>query len=380
MVRLAFVFLFVSIFCDNVYSQQTGHNLTLQTPVATPVYFDRVDSGQYVFYFDQFYYLSDKTCQFTAIERYTSFDFVGNMFQGEFMDYDHQGRLILTGNYSNGRKEGVFKAYHTNGQLKWETTYLQDFPDGEARYYYPDGKPMLTVFHGERGIEIKDYWDRVGQRRVRDGHGRYSMLVELDGYSEYGATFIQRQGRIRQGKPDGVWALNFTYANGDSQYIGSERYDAGRPQVNQNEDLYELLPGESKMSILPLNWFHRAELLISKMCSIDEHLGFSRYLEQFLDNAFTGQISYFPDNAQFELELSITEAGILRRVAEMEPSRPEYVQMVSRVLTLVPYWIPSWKDDEYIADTLYLNIEIMRDEDSASPRFFIRSILRESGG
>lgn len=380
MARYTCILFFVSIFFVNVYSQQLGHNQTLPaSSTSPPVYFERVDSGLYVFYFDQYYYLSDKMCQYTAIERYTSFDFSQNIFHGEFKDYDLQGRLILTGNYNNGWKEGVFRAYHANGQLKWETTYQQDFPDGEARYYYPDGKPMLIIMHGEQGIEINDYWDRSGQHRVRSGEGRYTMHVELDGYSEYGASFVQRQGRIREGKPDGSWSIHFVYANGDVQHVGFERYQQGRINLNQIVDVYELLPGESKTAILPLNWFHRAEIFISKECSIDHHTGFSRYLEQFLDDAFLGQASLFPPNAKFEFEVDINKDGGLRRVVSGDPVHVRYIQEVSQVLSSITYWIPSWDGSNFIADKIHLHIEVMRDDESASPRFFLQSINRESG-
>ncbi|MFK7796411.1 MAG: hypothetical protein AB8E82_03080 [Aureispira sp.] len=61
--------------------------------------------------------------------------------------------------YENGIKQGVFKQYHDNGQLAYETTYQNDAPIGVFKRYYDNGRieeEGTTVFIPNTGDLTKD--------------------------------------------------------------------------------------------------------------------------------------------------------------------------------------------------------------------------------
>ncbi|HZH54208.1 MAG TPA: hypothetical protein VFD72_01025 [Sphingobacteriaceae bacterium] len=354
----------------------------VERPIDEPsklTYFEHLPGGKTRFYFDQHYFLSDKHCPFTQIERDAGFDRENNRFEGDFVDYDLAGKVLLTGAYRAGLKEGEFKAYHGNGQLKWETVYEQDEPNGLSHYYYPDGRPMITVFHGEKGIEIRDYWDQEGKQRVSNGRGRYEMRIEIDGYNEYGAEFITRRGRIRNGKPYGLWMVDFVFPDRTTEFIGGERYEDGRINRSYNEELYDLLGESGQTALLPLPWFLRGEVLIGKKCTIDEHTGFTQYLSELLESWFEGQASTWIEGKRSEYHVVVDDTGEALSVEAVEAIGDEaYSQVIMNVLDNV-WWIPSWKDDAYIADTLKVHFDVYHDADLHSLRFGNVRISRGEG-
>ncbi len=88
-----------------------------------PVFYEKLDQGLIRFYFDKYYYLASKDCEFKTIERVSKFDFTKQVFDGEFRDFAPNGNRILVGTYKDGKKEGLFQAYHPNGVLKWEVNF-----------------------------------------------------------------------------------------------------------------------------------------------------------------------------------------------------------------------------------------------------------------
>src|SRR5690606_31707135 len=71
-----------------------------------PVYYENAANGATRFFYDDRYFLADKYCSFKAIERVGYYDFRQQTFVGEFTDFDNRGRVLLRGNYRNGKQEG----------------------------------------------------------------------------------------------------------------------------------------------------------------------------------------------------------------------------------------------------------------------------------
>lgn len=361
---------------------QTVHSQGVEVPGAkdsTLTYFEHLPGGKTRFYFDSSYYLSDKYCPFTSIERDAGFDTQNNRFEGDFVDYDLQGNILLTGSYRQGLKEGEFRAYHLNGQLKWEGEYVQDQPTGMSHYYYPDGLPMISVYHGDQGIEIRDFWDQKGEQRVRNGRGRYEMRIELDGYNEYGAQFLNRRGRIRNGKPHGLWMVDFVYGDRSTEFIGSERYQEGRLDRSHNRELYDLIGESVETALLPLPWFLRGEILIGKKCTIDEQTGFTNYLLELLESWFEGEVNEWMGGVQAKYQVSLDETGQATTVEVLEDvPNGSHSRTIQEVLKNV-WWIPSWKESAYVADTLEVSFYVYHDPGFQSLRFGDLLIVRQEG-
>lgn len=91
-------------------------------------------------------------------------NFENGVLQGLMEEYDEKEVLIAKGNYeegnedgswfftttnyrqegtySYGRRNGIWKHYYDNGQLKFEGNFLDDYPDGKHVFYWENGKIM----------------------------------------------------------------------------------------------------------------------------------------------------------------------------------------------------------------------------------------------
>lgn len=352
-----------------------------QDSSAAPIFYEPLPDGQHVFYFDEYYYLSDKFCTFTVIERIGRFDPATDHFDGKFEDYTIDGRRILTGFYDKGRKSGLFRAFHPNGQVKWEGQYTNDLPDGEWHYYYPDGRPMLKLrYENDSTMQIVGYWDRRGRERVKDGQGRYEMKVEIDGYSEYGAVFINRIGRIHAGQPTGEWTLELVYENGEKETLGTERYRRGDPRPEENEQLDQILRGATRYALVPLTRFLQAEEMKGRPCSIDHHSGFIDYLRFYLEDWFQDYMDeeIVPQELVFQIFLN-KDGTVSELVPETTFTRTRSAQMLMQALRNVGYWIPSFLNGEYIHDELTLRFQVFPDRENDKLLFLGVDISRKHG-
>lgn len=342
-------------------------------------FYEPVGEGLMRFYYDDRYYLSDKYCPFVGIERDAQYDLANNLFHGEFKDYDLKGRLLLQGQYNQGMKEGLFEAFHTNGQLKWSVNYVQDQPDGVWMYYYPDGKPMLELHYGDRGMEIVNYWDLKGVQRVSNREGRYEMKVEVDGYNEYGAVFVNRRGRVQAGKPQGNWALEFVYSDNKTSFVAADTYRDGR-LLPDDQGLDEMVRGTDRHNLVPQPWFLRAEHMISKNCSIDEQTGFITYLEHHLDTWFKGAVEHGFEPTRVVYQLEVTNEGSLKKITPVETfATRQEARLLGEAFSAVYFWFPSYGEEDYIDDVLTVSFDVFPDIENKKPRIFSLQIEREKG-
>jgi len=62
-----------------------------------------------------------------------------NLKQGYWVVKDETNNKIEEGLYKNDLKTGVWKSHYNDGTLKQEITYVDNKPDGYAKFYYPSG-------------------------------------------------------------------------------------------------------------------------------------------------------------------------------------------------------------------------------------------------
>ncbi len=367
--RLSFFLLLVvmtgSVMAGNLPSSSLGCTVTRQQDQANDslVYYERMDRGRYRFFFDDRYYLAEKSCGFMTTIREAGFDPVDQVFDGPFTDYNLAGRKILTGNYNKGAKTGVFQAFHPNGQLKWEVNFTDGQPAGLWQYYYPDGRPMLVLDYNGEEMEIRDYWNVKGKHRVKNGRGRYQMLIEIDGYNEFGAVYVLRSGRVDNGKPTRFWSFEFVDPEGRKDYIGSDQYMEGLRDVRNGLRINDFAQGSHRSSLVPLLWFTRAETLASKKCTIDEYSGFSLFLTQFLEEMFDPQQSNTMPAQEVIFTVAVDKTGAPTQVTPLQPPIEEpHVQLLLGGMRKIGFWHPSFLDGEYIDDELTVSFVIGSDE------------------
>lgn len=370
--RLIYLLSFALLLTLAVHGQDTAAH--------APVFYESALRGQTRFFYDDHYFLADKTCPFKAIERVGTYDFRERMFTGPVIDFNLAGRVILRGNYRNGEKEGTFTAYHSNGQVKWEGAYAHDAPQGTWKYFYPDGKPLLEVKYGDEGVTIIHFWDRRGRQRVTDGKGTYEFAIEADGYNEYGYVRYNRKGKVVDGKPDGVWIIEYVFGDGKKEGAGHEVYEQGRFVRGYESYTDESFFDAPRYGVLPIAFFPRGEALISKECSIDEYSGFTGYLSNHLEEWFEGEADepIDPQSIRFTVEVDRNgEPG--RIVIDSTFSRKRYADLLLEGVRNIGFWFPSFTDGTFINDTLTVTMEAFPDVIGNNVRFFDVKIRREKG-
>lgn len=353
---------------------------SLDTATNAPVFYERGGDDTIRLFYDDRYYLVDKHCEFRAIERMGRYDFQRQVFIGEFTDFDNQGRKILEGRYIDGKKHGDFKAYHPNGQLKWQLIYSNGVPVGSLNLFYPDGSSLLEVSYADGGMRILNFWDRRGRQRVTDGKGRYEFPVMADGYNEFGYIRYNRKGRVVDGHPHGSWAIEYVFADGKKRDAGYESYNKGHfvqgYEVYTDETFFEA----PRYHLLPIDFFKGAEAMIVKGCTIDEYTGFTGFLAEYLSEWFDNGLDEMPDPVNIEFKVTVRDNGMPRGVvmnATFDTKR--YADLLLQALDGVAYWLPSYNAGKYIDDTLTVTMEAFPDAGCQKMRFHAVTIRREKG-
>lgn len=346
-------------------------------------YFEPLTDGNTQFYFDEHYFLVDKDCQYKTIERIGKYDIPLKNFDGAITDYNNDGQVILTGNYSGGKKEGLFTAYFANGETKWLITFKDDKPFGLATYNYPDGLPMLTIRYEADQAFVQDFWDTRRRQQVKDGNGRFEFAVKAEGYNEYGYTYTKYQGNIKAGKPNGNWDIFLVYDNQEQDYAGYERFEEGTFKAGYDE-LNGGLPynNASRLQIGPSLFFLQAEHMMSKRCTIDENQDFSMFITKRLEKVFAlyDARNVITKPTKVEIEAKVNKTGTLRGLEIVDGlSNDEVDKIMKRALANISYWIPSYADENYIDDVFHIKVDTMVDEETGQLKFYNLTIEREKG-
>ncbi|ERJ61466.1 hypothetical protein M472_22165 [Sphingobacterium paucimobilis HER1398] len=319
------------------------------------------------FFFDQNYFLVDKNCEFKYLERVSSFDKDTNKFAGTFKDFDPNGRLILTGQYQDGKKQGEFKAFHPNGALKWESNFTDDIPSGSWKYYYPDGKPMLFVTLAQDNFYINQYWNRQGEQLVKDGEGKYDIDLPIIGFTDHGYTKFNRQGKVKNGQPDGIWYISFVneQKRQERTLLFIEQYENGVLNGKRFEEGFEhLMIAEEDFVFTPNDYFPRAEFMLSKKCSFDEFTGFNVFIaNKFMH--YLNEVGYIKgQDSEKEMEItyqvSVSKNGIPSgiQLKQSESFSKEEKFYLNQMLNQIGYYLPSFYQNDPIADILSIKFII----------------------
>lgn len=379
-----------------------------QGPDSTePIYYEHTQDGRSRFYYDERYFLVDRNCTYKAIERDGAYDFTNQTFVGIVRDYDLEGRLVLEGHYRDGHRDGLFRAYHPSGFLKWEIRYQADIPTDTLRFYYPDGLPYLEYRVTNDELIIESYWDLKGRQRVKKGRGSFEMVSELDAqYHPSGHRWIRRSGRVREGKPDFIIHHAYIYESGEEIAAGSEEFRNGEfvrgDDFMADENYYS-----PRMPTIPRVWHHRAEQMISKRCNIDDHLGFSQYLADQWQAQFAqhirvaeseqGSIQLYRHNSKHEWELldgfqnsdlkpqmlsfsiEIDKEGLVKTVSPEQSFDTEILaDVLLHVVNQTAYWIPSWNGD-FIDDELTVSLRVLADSENGHFVLHDLHVVRSKG-
>lgn len=343
------------------------------------LYHEPTDDGNYRFYFDDRYFLADRDCEFVSIERDGGYNRENKTWDGPFADYTPTGRPLMTGHYTDGKKQGQFQAFHNSGALKWQGAFENDMPKGEWEFFYPDGLRLCVVEYRADGLYLRDYWDQRGRQVVESGKGRYEVTIKLDGYQEHGYEFVRRRGRVVDGKPHGPWAHHYLLDGKVAADAGFEQFAKGVLVRGYDSYVDEWYSDSSRLPLLPIEPFVRAELFVGKACSIDAYTDFLSYLQKHVEAYFEG----YEDEVEvqtIEYVIELNRDGTSRTIRPVRTfPRKSLENELTWAFQVVPFWFPSYVGDEYVADTLTVTASVFPDIKGRRLRFFDMAITRKKG-
>ena len=87
-----------------------------------------------------------------------------------FLDGSKSASLMYN---DDGKLDGGFEAYHTNGQIKSVGSYMGGKKSGKWRYYYPDGKQSLEMDYDKDEPIVTTAWDSLGNVTLAEGNGYF---------------------------------------------------------------------------------------------------------------------------------------------------------------------------------------------------------------
>lgn len=349
-------------------------------------YFERADNGMVRFFYDRHYYLVDRDCHYKEIEREGHFDFENRRFVGAVRDFDLDGGLVMEGNYTDGKKDGWFRGYHPSGFLKWEIHYVDDLPVDTLRYFYPDGMPYLEYRVVEDELLLWSYWNKKGKQRVKNGQGRFELISEAsDAYNDIGYRWVKRRGRVRAGKMHQQVFYRYLFEDGTEYTAGYEAYHHGKFLHGEDYAAGTSFYGP-RHAFGPRIWHVRSESLVSKQCTVDDHIGFTHYAAEMWQlglgaratmttNADGQVILYLKDEAgqwqetpymasdmgakTLSFVLQVDKEGAVQSVVPNHNfETPGLAEHMAEVVQGFRYWVPSW-DGDFIDDELTVRVEVL---------------------
>ena len=70
--------------------------------------------------------------------------------------YSFRPQIYSEGNYNNGKRDGIYKKYYSNGQLEYQGEYYDGKEDGLFRSYSENGQLKEESFYSDGELQWKD--------------------------------------------------------------------------------------------------------------------------------------------------------------------------------------------------------------------------------
>jgi len=142
--------------------------------------------------------------------------------QGKWIEYYHDKKIKIQGNYKNNQKDGLWIYYFTNGQIQQTGNYSNGKLTGNWKWYYKNGMLLLDenyiygVSDGEY-VEYSEIGDVVASGAFSQGFKEGEWIFRV-------GDMISK-GRFVMGQKDGLWQQFYT--SGELFFEG--RYVQGNP-------------------------------------------------------------------------------------------------------------------------------------------------------
>lgn len=162
-------------------------------------------------------------------ERINRTDKNGNK-QGSWKYFWDNGNLRLEASYLNNKKHGFFKYYDENGNFLYVEKYTNDKLDEDAKEtkqldkrmaYHSNGQPsIIATYYNDKPEGIRREFDTAGKivkgYVFEEGWLRYEGITDMNGlrqglWKEYYQTGeLRSKGKYKNSRPVGEWKFYFT--------------------------------------------------------------------------------------------------------------------------------------------------------------------------
>ncbi len=317
-------------------------------------YFKKSIDGYIHLYFDKQYFLVDEDCTYKTYTRAIKYDKNKGGFNSFFIDYYNNNTPALTGNYIEGKKEGVFKQFYPNGNRHTLSYFKDNLPVGEWQYFYPSGNPWITVKFKNQVPYILEYWNESGIKRVKSGKGKFQFTQDVYDYNYYGYTGVIVKGRVKNGRPVGIWSNFLDYPEGEDQLIRNILFSKDGLVKSSNSFPKQTSQTPSMIQLIPTLLFENTSELKYKNCTIDDQKQFNLYLQNYINTSLPliWKFDEVPLENSFTATVNINQYGQSTLVEIQKDVPLQFSIALAYVLKSVTYWIPSFSEGKTIDDSL----------------------------
>lgn len=152
--------------------------------------------------------------------RITTIDTLSFHFEGNFVDYHSDGRIIALGSYVDGKKHGIFKRFYNNGVLYRQGEFKNDVQVGLWAVYYSNGTLREKVDLDKSPFTVIEYYDDRGQQAIDAGTGNWEFI-----FNEASKTYFL-EATFEEGMRDGTWQVR----DRGGRLMYKEQYKEGQLQ------------------------------------------------------------------------------------------------------------------------------------------------------
>ncbi len=143
--------------------------------------------------------------------------FADNRKDGEWKSWDTLGKLTSITHYQKDKKEGLWTYYYIDGNIKNQGTFVKDKKEGHFTSWYDNGnKESDGDFHDNKETGKWQSWYRNWQEELKDVVRHVDSLIYMDEYFD-----SQGKQTVKAGNGD----VTIYYATGGIQTTG--RYENG---------------------------------------------------------------------------------------------------------------------------------------------------------
>ena len=141
--------------------------------------------------------------------------------EGTFKSWDTNGRLVEESEYKNNLLDGVQKSFYNNGNIKTEISYVEGKKQGPTKNWYQDGKQSSeTEFKDNKVIGSTSFYPNGTIRMKETLNENTGVLITEAFYTNgvlshsFGSIGNKKEGLLIKNAPTGFKVAEASYKNG----------------------------------------------------------------------------------------------------------------------------------------------------------------------